>query len=139
MAAIARKSAPYILFFFKNGPLQGNGVAAVMEQKEDPREKELREVTARAKEIYDLLAAKHTRESVDADIASAEAQVGDNTPVFVAAAGSASFVATRGVQALMQLSDALDVRAKMPSRNLLKEYERLLKRRVALVRELRGV
>ena len=112
-----------------------------MEQKEDPREKELREVTARAKEIYDLLAAKHTRESVDADIARAEAQVGDDTPVFVAAAGggSSSFVATRGVQALMQLSDALDVRAKMPSRNLLKEYERLLKRRVALVRELRGV
>ena len=111
-----------------------------MEQKEDPREKELREVTARAKEIYDLLAAKHTRESVDADIARAEAQVGDDTPVFVAAAaGSSSFVATRGVQALMQLSDALDVRAKMPSRNLLKEYERLLTRRVALVRELRGV
>ena len=105
---------------------------------EDPREKELREVTARIKELHDLLKNKHTPQTVQAAIAEAESRLGDQTEVYVHS-DSKSFAATTHIQSLINLSEALELRIRMGRRHPLKEFERLLERRVALIRELHNV
>ena len=105
---------------------------------EDPREKELREVTTRIKELHDLLKNGHTPATVKAAIADAESRLGDQDKVYIHA-DSKSFVGTVHIQSLMNLSDALDLRVKMGARHPLKEFERLLERRIELIRELHRI
>ena len=105
---------------------------------EDPREKELREISTRITELHDLLKNRHTPDSVQTAIADASSRLGDQSEIYIHA-DSKSFAGTMHVQSLIKLNDALDLRIKMGKRHPMKEFERLLERRVALLRELHGV
>jgi hypothetical protein len=102
---------------------------------EDPRVAELREVNARIKTVIGFLKAKHTPRSVESSIAAAEVFLDDHTPAFVTHE-SATFEGTRHVGSLLQLCDALEVKAEMGRMDTLTECTRLLERKVALLREL---
>ena len=109
--------------------------AVKKQETEDPRVAELREVNARIKTVISFLKAKHTPRSIESSIASAEMFLDDHTPAFVTHE-SATFEGTRHVGSLLQLCDALEVKAEMGRMDTLTECTRLLERKVALLREL---
>jgi hypothetical protein len=109
-----------------------------MAAEEDPREKELREVSARLKELHELLKNKHTPQTIKEAIAQAEERLGDPTEIFIHSDGK-FFKGTQHIKALIHLSEALDLRVKMGARHPLKEFERLLERKIALTKELNGL
>jgi hypothetical protein len=106
--------------------------------EEDPREKELREVTTRIKELHDLLKGKHTPATVQEAITQAEGRLGDQSKIFIHS-DAKFFEGTQHIKALIHLSEALDLRVKMGRRHPLKEFERLLERKVALTRDIHGI
>ena len=106
--------------------------------EEDPRVAELREVSARIKELHDLLKNNHTPDTIKQSIAQAEERLGDHSEIFIHS-DSKFFRGTQHIQALIHLSEALDLRVKMGARHPLREFERLLKRKIALTKELNGI
>jgi hypothetical protein len=109
--------------------------SAKKQETEDPRVAELREVNARIKTVISFLKAKHTPRSIESSIASAEVFLDDHTPAFVTHE-SGTFEGTRHVGSLLQLCDALEVKADMGKTDTLTECTSLLERKVALLREL---
>ena len=110
-------------------------VGGKKQETEDPRIAELREVNARIKTVISFLKAKHTPRSIESSITDAKVYLDDHTPAFVTHE-SGMFEGTRHVGSLLQLCDALEVKAEMGKTDTLSECTRLLERKVALLREV---
>ena len=106
------------------------------EVKEDPRLVELTAVNRRLQTVLAFLKTKHTSESLNAAVERAEADLGDHLAMFVPM-DSAIVQGTRHLGALLQLTEALEIKAEMgQTDHALDECTRLLERKVELLRQI---
>jgi hypothetical protein len=103
--------------------------------EEDDYAAELTAVDSRLKVVISLLKEKHTIQSLNAEISSAEARLNDHSPFFVCV-DNGVFEGTRHVDALLRKIKAMELKASM-SPNLLGECARLLERKVQLLNIVR--
>ena len=92
------------------------------ETKEDPRVTELSAVNQRLKTVLAFLKTRHTSDSLDAMLETAEAGVGDMTPAFVRVDGATAVQGTRHMESLLRMTEVMEIR--------------LLERKVELLRSL---
>ena len=108
------------------------------QSSEDTRIKELREINTRLTTVISFLTAKQTPRSIESSIADAETYLEDHTPAFIMH-DSGAFEGTRHVGSLLQLCDALEVKAELGKTDALTECTALLERKVDLLRGVYGV
>ncbi len=104
-------------------------------QSEDPRIVELRELNARLITVISFLKNKQTPRSIESSITNAETFMNDHTPAFIMH-DSGTFEGTRHMGSLLQICDALEVKAEMGKTDTLTECTTLLERKVKLMRDL---
>jgi len=106
------------------------------ETKQDPRLVELAAVNSRLKTVLAFLKTKHTSESLDGVIETAQSGLGDHSPAFVQVENTA-VTGTRHLRSLLQLTEALEIKAEIgQADHALDECRTLLERKVALLTEL---
>ena len=106
------------------------------EVKEDPRLVELAAVNRRLNSVLAFLKTKHTSESLDAAVESAEAGLGDHSAMFVPM-DNAIVHGTRHMGSLLQLAEALEIKAEIgQADHAFEECTSLLGRKVELLREI---
>jgi hypothetical protein len=106
------------------------------ETKEDPRLAELAAVNCRLKTVLAFLKTKHTSDSLNGLIESAQIGLGDHTPAFVRVENT-FLSGTRHMDSLIRMAEALEVKAEIgQADHALEECTRLLERKVALLHEL---
>lgn len=110
-----------------------------MEKEKDPREQELAETKSRLSTVLTLVKNRVTVDGLDAEIAKAEEELGDNTKVFIFQ-DAISFEGTKHLRSLLRIDKALDTKVLFEGKkDMHKECVKLLERKLALVRELHKV